>query len=103
MRSALDTGGFTPYILQQNFMYFILPLLFHQFKKRILCMPEVSFCYGGTDFTVPQLQARGVSFTATSYPIVRSGYNSAVMDELHTLWDINKFKKPHLPVDIGPF
>lgn len=59
------------------------------------------YTYSGYSFTVPSMGKSGVSLTPKPYSITSYNYNSKIIDDLHSIWDLNKFKNPRMPLEVG--
>ncbi|OGT36071.1 MAG: hypothetical protein A3F11_05515 [Gammaproteobacteria bacterium RIFCSPHIGHO2_12_FULL_37_14] len=59
------------------------------------------YIYSGYTFSVPTIGKKGSSLTPKPYRITKCTYHSRILEDLHSVWDINKFKVARAPLEVG--
>lgn len=59
------------------------------------------YTYSGYTFAVPTVSKTGISLTPKPYSLTKCTYNSKIFEDLHSVWDLNKFRVARTPVEIG--
>lgn len=56
--------------------------------------------YGSSTFDVPVMSQSALTLTPRPYSINKLSYQSRIIDDLHTVWDLDKFTMARAPVEV---